>query len=209
MEGRITVMFIGGYEPCSLSDYPGEVACVLFTQGCNFRCPWCHNKGLWPFVALSERGEIDRWLEVLQYRIDRTPNQCYVVITGGEPTVRPELMPFLKVLRERGFKVKLDTNGSNPDIISELCSDGLVSYIAMDIKAPLCDERKYNEACGTAVDMNAIHRSIGIIASGGLPYTFRTTMIPALALKDIVKIQLEMQNYNHKLQGYKEAKKWV
>jgi len=142
-------MLIGGIQRCSFSDYPGKVAAVLFTQGCNFRCPFCHNGTL-----LSKNG--DNTLEeqeVFDFLKLRKGKLHGVVITGGEPTEHDDLPQFIRKIRELGFVIKLDTNGSHPEMIELLLQEKLIDYFAMDIKAPF---NKYNTLCGIDVDIQAI-----------------------------------------------------
>lgn len=147
---------------------------VMFCGGCNFRCPFCHNRELVlghhsmadvPFDYISERlKKFRKWIE-------------RVVITGGEPTIHKGLRKIIEALREQGLKVKLDTNGSNPDAIKELVADGFIDYIAMDVKGPL---GAYERWCGTDVDESRIRESIDFILEGRVDYEFRMTLVPFL-----------------------------
>ncbi|MGW8161369.1 MAG: anaerobic ribonucleoside-triphosphate reductase activating protein [Desulfobulbales bacterium] len=166
-------MIIGGMQRCSLSDYPGRVAAVLFTQGCNFRCPFCHNGSLLPKKGAAFLDE-SMVLDFLRSRCGRLGG---VVITGGEPTEHADLPQFISRVKEFGFDVKLDTNGSHPEMVEQLLQEGLVDYIAMDIKAPLA---KYDTLCGVNVDIRAIRSSIALIAAGMVPHHFRTTHVKSL-----------------------------
>jgi pyruvate formate lyase activating enzyme len=166
-------MIIGGMQRCSFSDYPGRVAAVLFTQGCNFRCPFCHNSALLAkkgTVSLAESGIID-FLRLRRGRLEG------VVITGGEPTEHKDLPQFIARVKVLGFPIKLDTNGSHPEMVELLQQERLVDYIAMDIKAPLY---KYDTLCGTNVDTRAISRTISVLAAGSVPHHFRTTHVKSL-----------------------------
>jgi len=164
--GRVPTVMVGGIEPFSLSDFPGTVAAVIFTQGCNFRCPYCHNKPLIPM-----RGGVvqEKALAPVLARKGRVQG---VVVSGGEPTIQPGLPAFLFHLKEQGFKVKLDTNGSNPEVVERLVAQGLLDFIAMDIKAPASN---YSLLTGVEVDVSAIKSSIAVISSCGVPHLFRTT----------------------------------
>jgi len=168
-------MKIGGLERFSLTDFPGTPAAVIFTKGCNFRCPYCHNGSLIP----AGRGDDDPISEerVLSFLESRRGRLSGVVVTGGEPTIHPDLPRFLRLIREMGYAVKLDTNGGRPEVIGGLISRELVDFFAMDVKAPL---HLYPELAGTSVDVNAVMESISLIASSGVPHLFRTTVPPGL-----------------------------
>ncbi|MBN2121531.1 anaerobic ribonucleoside-triphosphate reductase activating protein [Candidatus Micrarchaeota archaeon] len=175
-------------QKTSLIDYPGEVSSTLFTVGCNMRCPFCHNRSLViPEEFPPQRVSAEQALTELSRR------QSYVgavVITGGEPTIHPELPWFISSLKEQGFLTKLDTNGTNPEMLSELYSAGALDYVAMDIKSSLED---YEEAAGSEVDIASIKESADIIRSSGVAYEFRTTVVPGL----------------HDLQKMGEIGKWL
>ncbi len=171
-------MKIGGLQKFSLIDYPGKIAAIVFTQGCNFRCPYCYNPELVDPALFREpldEGEIFSFLEARRGRLDG------VVITGGEPTLQPDLMDFICRVRELGFSVKLDTNGSRPEILKTLIDRGVIDYVAMDIKAPLTGrksdpENRYASVTRSSVDSEDIRRSIDLILSSGLDHEFRTTV---------------------------------
>jgi pyruvate formate lyase activating enzyme len=147
---------------------------VVFLPGCNFRCPFCHNHilvldpGSLPDIPL---GDVLRRAALHPGWIDG------LVVTGGEPTILPDIKPFLEAVRERSLAVKLDTNGSRPDVLSDLIGAGLVDAVAMDVKAPL-ETELYSLLAGVPVDVEAIRRSIAIIVKSGLSHTFRTTVVP-------------------------------
>jgi pyruvate formate lyase activating enzyme len=170
-------MILGGMQRCSFSDYPGRVAAVLFTQGCNFRCPFCHNGSLLPRKCAAPLTE----KEVLPYLATRRGKLGGVVISGGEPTEHADLPRFIARVRDLCFAIKLDTNGSHPEMVEQLLQEGLVDYIAMDIKAPL---HKYDVLCGVPVDTGAVRRSIAIIAGSGVEHHFRTTRVESLLTAD-------------------------
>jgi len=178
-------MLIGGFQPFTLSDFPGHVAAIVFTQGCTFRCPFCHNAGLLPTTAPLPHGP-DRE-QVLRFLAGRSGRLSGLVLSGGEPTLQPDLAAFTRAARASALAIKLDTNGSRPDIIEALLAEGLVDYVAMDIKAPL---EKYSLLCGVTVDTSEIVRSIGIIAGSGVPHHFRTTFYEAmLDQRDLENLQ--------------------
>ena len=176
-------MKIGGFQKVSLIDYPGRISAVVFTQGCNFRCPFCHNPELVDperFEGLIPEGEILTFLEKRKGRLDA------VVITGGEPTMQPELTPFIIHLKAMGYLVKLDTNGTLPNLLEEMLDRKLLDYVAMDIKAPL---ERYSEVTKTKADSQRITRSISLIMGSGVDYEFRTTAVKSLlAPEDLEEI---------------------
>ena len=165
-------MKIGGLQKCSLIDYPGKMCAIVFTIGCNFRCPYCHNPELVDETATEmTEGEIFAFLERRKNLLDA------VTITGGEPTVHEDLIPFIEKIRTRGFLIKLDSNGTNPHVLKEVLTRGLVDYIAMDIKSPLA---KYSETVTRPVDVEKIRESIALIMNSGIAYEFRTTVVKSL-----------------------------
>jgi len=169
-------MKIAGLVRSSLIDYPGKVAAVVFTQGCNFRCGFCHNPDLIK-IQNTESGvgddkSEDEFFDFLKTRIGKLDG---VVITGGEPLIQPDIMDFIAKIQALGFAVKLDTNGSSPDKLERLIETGLVDYIAMDIKGPL---DKYAKIC-SYLNTKVIQRSVKLIMQSGVPYEFRTTVLPA------------------------------
>lgn len=162
-------MKIGGLIKFTLIDYPGRVAAVVFTQGCNFRCRYCHNPELvYPHLLQPSMPKE----EVMSFLHRRQGTLEGVVITGGEPTLQEGLLPFMREIKALGYLIKLDTNGTKPDIIQEAIDQKLVDFIAMDLKAPL---EKYPLITGVAFDPNILQRSMDIIRQSGLPYEFRTT----------------------------------
>ena len=185
-------MNIGGIQKCSLIDYPGKISLVVFTRGCNFYCPYCHNPALirpepdgkGSGTGLSERpideNDLFCFLEKRKTLLDG------VVITGGEPTLHHDLPHFIRRIHEMGFLVKLDTNGSRPDILEEIVSGGLTDFIAMDVKtAPA----RYEPFSGKSFDASAIFRSVSIIINGGVHHEFRTTCVqPLVTDADIQQI---------------------
>jgi pyruvate formate lyase activating enzyme len=177
-------MTFAGFVPLSLCDYPGRAASVVFTQGCNFRCPWCHNAHLIPMACshppLDERDILTR-LEERRARVGG------VVVSGGEPTLHPALPCFLRRLKALGLSVKLDTNGTRPDVLKPLLEDGTVDFVAMDVKAPW---GRYAELAGAAdCDVGAVRDSLAMIAASGVAHQFRTTRVdPLLSEEDYAAI---------------------
>ena len=168
-------MLISGLQKLTLLDYPGTVACTVFTGGCNFRCPFCHNAAL----VLPELMDKDNQEEkVLSFLKKRQGVLEGVAITGGEPLLHADMPEFLGKIRELGFKIKLDTNGSFPERLMEIVNAGLVDRVAMDIKNP---PELYAKTVGLErLDMEAIERSKNFLLEGRVDYEFRTTVVKGL-----------------------------
>lgn len=175
-------MVIGGIHKNSLIDYPEKISCVLFSSGCNFACPYCHNPELAknnPSVCIGET-EIFDFLESRKNFLDG------VVISGGEPTIHGDIHSICKRIKAMGYPVKLDTNGSKPDVIKNLIDEGLVDYIAMDIKT---DPVRYSYFTKFGCDSTNILSSIQIIMNSKIDYEFRTTSVkPFVDVSAIEKI---------------------
>ena len=172
---------IKGLEKNSLIDYPGKVSAVVFLSGCNFRCPFCHNRDL---VLNPEGMESILENEILDFLEKRKKWLDGAVVTGGEPTIHPDLPEFLKKLKGLGYPVKLDTNGTNPQMLREIMERGLVDYIAMDLKAPL---EKYEKSSGVKVETEKIRESMELIIASGIGHEFRSTVLPKLHTKEDVQ----------------------
>lgn len=172
-------MRIGGFVPFTLLDFPGRVAAIVFLQGCNYRCPYCHNRALIPMrppeKRLAPEKVIRKHIEEYSDRLDG------VVVTGGEPTLQQDLPDFLGWIRSLGLETKLDTNGSRPRVLAKLLSAELLSYVAMDIKAPL---DKYPALTGRRNAADNVQQSIRLIAHSGVEHEFRTTVDETLLLPD-------------------------
>lgn len=183
-------MTLAGFVPLSLCDYPGRVASVLFTQGCNFRCPWCHNAHLLPVTspAGSVPYDTEEVIAVLAARRTRVDG---VVVTGGEPTLHAGLPAFLRRLHVLGLRIKLDTNGTRPAVLRTLFAERLLDYVAMDVKAPWA---RYAVLTGTyACDVAALRASVALIAGSGVAHQFRTTRVdPLLSGFDYEAIRLQI-----------------
>lgn len=165
----------------TLLDFPGKVACTVFLGGCNFRCPFCHNAGL----VLGRNVENLSEEEVLSYLNKRKGLLDGVCITGGEPTLRPDLKDFIIKIKSLGYSVKLDTNGSNPALLKELVNEGLLDYVAMDIKNCL---EKYPPTCGvTELNLDPIKESVAFLLSGEVDFEFRTTVVKELHTTEDIK----------------------
>ena len=173
-----------GLQKLTLLDYPGNIACTVFTGGCNYRCPFCHNRSL---VFLNENDSEISVDDIMDYVRNRKKVLDGVCITGGEPTLHKGLKNFIKGIKELGLKVKLDTNGSNFEVVKDLVENGLVDYIAMDIKN--CPE-KYPETIGlTAYDLSEVIRTKDYLLEGHVDYEFRTTVVKQFhEVADIEKI---------------------
>lgn len=169
---------IKGIQKTSVIDYPPYTSSVIFIGGCNFRCPYCHNHDLVlrhkDMPTITEK-EICDFLEGRKKWIDAA------VITGGEPTLYKELVDLIREIKKLGLKVKLDTNGTNPDMLWDLLEEKLIDYIAMDIKAPL---HLYDYITLVAVDKEKIQRSVSLIINSGIDYEFRTTVLPSMIKKE-------------------------
>ncbi len=174
-------MLLAGLIKCSLIDFPGRVAATVFTQGCNLRCSFCHNQSLIsmrPPVS-GHSIQIDAFFRFLQERKDLLEGVC---VTGGEPTQHLDLARFLTQIKGQGYLVKLDTNGTRPQVLADLVEKGLVDYFAMDVKHRL-DTEHYASGCGKPLPLDHICESIAYICESGVPYEFRTTVVPGLHVK--------------------------
>lgn len=188
-------MIIGGLQKISLLDFPEKIAAIVFTMGCDFRCGYCHNPELINGEAKIE--EVFEFLKTRQGKLDG------VVITGGEPCLQKDLPEFIKQVKELGFAVKLDTNGSFPEMLEKVLPD--LDYVAMDIKAPL---EKYSQIVNVDVDTSKILKSIEVLKNGGVDYEFRTTVVKSqLSFEDFEKIgQLIQGAPRYYLQRFEASK---
>jgi pyruvate formate lyase activating enzyme len=181
-------MMIGGWQKFSLLDYPDHMAAIIFTQGCNFRCPFCYNPMLVEPIgklsdtsAKAEENQKGRSLinpdDLFAFLRERQGKLDAVVVTGGEPTIQSDLPEFLARIKDYAYKIKIDTNGANPKMIEKLLAAGLVDYLAMDIKAA---PDKYDLVAGVQPELDKIRESVKLIMDSGRPYEFRTTLVPEL-----------------------------
>ena len=176
-----TKILIGGLQKSSLIDYPEKISAIIFTQGCNFSCPYCHNPEL-----IKGKGKGEREKEIIEFLHSRIGKLDGVVITGGEPTLHKDLPEFIKQIKEMGFAVKLDTNGTNPEMLQQLINKKLIDYVAMDIKAPI---EKYSEVVNKKINTDNILKSIEILKNSDIDYEFRTTVVKSqLSIEDFEKI---------------------
>lgn len=203
-------MKIGGLQKFSLLDYPDHLSAIIFTQGCNFRCQFCYNPMLvepltgqsqsnLPEESGKEVKEVGHLIEegdLFDFLKSRADKLDAIVITGGEPTMHNDLPGFVKKIRQLGFKVKLDTNGTNPVMLKDLLAEKLLNYIAMDLKAA---PKRYDLTTGVQPNLENIRKSITIIKESGLPYEFRSTIVPELVEMDDIKEMGQM---------IKDADKW-
>ncbi len=185
-------MLIGGWQKFSLNEYPGKTSAILFTQGCNFRCRYCHNPDLVlkpQFTQLIAIDEIFAFLQSRQGKLDA------VSITGGEPTLQQDLIPFIRKIKKMKFLIKLDSNGTNPDMLAKIIKLNCVDYLAMDIKAPL---EKYQKITSTVVDSAQLQKSINLIINSGIEHEFRTTIVKSLTSQaDLITISQTIQGAQH------------
>ena len=186
-------MRIAGLQKCTLLDYPGKVACTVFLPGCNFRCPFCHNYEL--IANPEDLMEEEQLLSFLQKRVGLLQGVC---VTGGEPTLQPQLPEFLRKLRAMGYSVKLDTNGYRPEVLRAVLEQGLVDYVAMDVKN---GKDAYAATCGLeSMDLAKIEESILLLQTSGVDYELRTTLCRPLHDEKTV------QNMAHWLQSFTKTK---
>jgi len=193
-------MKIGGLQPVTLLDYPGKMAAIVFTSGCNMRCPFCYNFQLVlpEYLTSSRLYDEDNVIDFLSRRRKYLDG---LVISGGEPTLQDDLSEFLAKMKKIGYDIKLDTNGYIPEMLKRLIDDGLVDYIAMDIKGPLTDYEKFS-----GVPAGRVKESIDLVMRSDLPYEFRSTLVKGLHVLEDVSEMAEaikgaekyfLQNYNN------------
>lgn len=197
IQGGKSVMKIGGLNKLTTQDFPEHLACIIFTKGCNFNCSYCYNRDL-----VDNKAETIDEDYVMAYLYKRRKILDGVVISGGEPTIWDDLIPFIKKVKEFKLDIKLDTNGYNPTMLKKILDNNLVDYIAMDIKA-IPD--KYMKVINKKIDFNKILESIDLIKKSNIKYEFRTTIMKGVHdKKDIIKIlkligdsKLYLQNFQY------------
>lgn len=179
-------MRIAGLQKTTFLDFPGKLSCVVFTLGCNFACPFCHNGDI---VDVSGHGESliseDSFFDFLRKRVGVVEG---VVISGGEPTIQKDLEKFARKIKKMGYQIKLDTNGNRPDVLKKLLEKKLIKYVAMDVKN--CFE-KYSQTTGVTIDIGNIKESMDILKNSKIEYEFRTTLVPGLHDLKGVRIMVE------------------
>ncbi len=199
-------MFLASFEKFTLVDYPGKIATTVFTQGCNFRCPFCHNPELvfkYKSSLNSKNNVIEKkFFQFLEARKGKIEAVC---ITGGEPSLQPDLLKFMSKVKNKGYLVKLDTNGTKPSIIQEAIEKQIVDYIAMDIKHTL---NKYEQAVGIKTKLDNIIKSVKLIQNSKIDYEFRTTVVPGIHREEDFKEIADWLKGSKKyyLQEYREEK---
>lgn len=180
---------IGGLQKTTLIDYPGKLAATVFLIGCNFRCPFCYSSELVLPEKIKKQPRIPE-KDFFKFLKERRGLLEGIVICGGEPTINKDLPQFIKKIKKLGYLVKLDTNGSNPEILKALIDEELIDYIAMDIK----QSQNYDRAAGVKVDLKKIRQSIKLIKDSGIGYEFRTTVVPTIHTKaDIIQIAKDIK----------------
>lgn len=192
-------MNFGGFQLMTVLDYPGELSSILFTKGCNLKCPYCHNSSI-----ASGSGSNISISDVLKKLISRKDKINHVVISGGEPSIHNELIQFMIRLKMEEFKIKIDTNGLNPDFINQILRLSLVDYIAMDIKTVL-NSTEYEKVTGIPIkdsDISAIVDSINAIIQSNIKYEFRTTVVKDYHSIDTLKKIADMRLPIHFLQKF-------
>jgi len=169
-------MRIGGLQPVTLLDHPQKVAAIIFASGCNMRCPFCYNSSL-VIPEIIEKSSFIPEVDLIAFLKKRKKYLDGIVLSGGEPTIQPDIKEFCSKVKAIGYDIKLDTNGLAPKILKELILEGLIDYIAMDIKGPIDN---YKNFCGVDIDPASIRESIDLIINSKLPYEFRTTLVKQL-----------------------------
>lgn len=169
-------MIIGGLQKTSLIDFPEKISAIIFTQGCNFRCGYCHNPELLNRADAKYSEE-----EIFEFLKSRVGKLDGVVITGGEPTLQKDLKTFIEKIKGMGFCVKLDTNGTNPEMLEDLINSNLLDYVAMDIKSSIIN---YEKTVSVNVNIDNIKKSINLLKNSDIKYEFRTTVLKSLISKE-------------------------
>ena len=184
-------MIIAGLQKTTLIDYPGKIACVVFLAGCNFRCPWCYSSELVLPAKIVKQPKIEE-KDFFDFLRSRQGQLDGVVICGGEPTINKDLPQFIQKIKNLGFPVKLDTNGSNPEMLKNLVDTKLIDYVAMDIKiAP--ENSVYQNVMTEGITMDKIKESVEFLKRGNLDFEFRTTVVDTV----------------HKKEDFLEIAKWI
>ena len=199
-------MRIASLQKQSFIDWEGKTAAVIFTKGCIFRCGYCHNSSLVLPHLLDRTPDLSE-KEIMGYLLSRKNWLDGVVITGGEPTIQPDLPTFMAAVKEAGFAIKLDTNGTNPDMLNELIKNKLTDYIAMDIKTVL-EEDKYSEIIGVQAGnlINRVAASVELLRKGAVNYQLRTTLIPTMHTPEIKnRLVKEFKSDNYVLQEFRSG----
>ena len=187
---------IYGIEKSSLIDYEGYISTVVFLGLCNMNCFYCHNRNI-----LSAQKDVMSTDDFISFIKSRIPLIDAVVISGGEPTIHGQLIPFIKQIRELGFRIKLDTNGSNPAVIKQIIEEGIVDYIALDIKGP---SSRYPEITSSLIQGETVYKTLSLIIDSDISYCVRTTMVPTITVDDLKLIAYQLPKVDSwKLQWYR------
>lgn len=197
------MIILGGLQKTTLIDYPGKIACTVFSVGCNFRCPFCYSSELVLPKKIKEQPKIPE-KDFFDFLKQRQGMLEAVVLCGGEPTIHKDLLGFIQKIKKLKFAVKLDTNGSNPEILEKLIKEKLIDYVAMDIKAP---KQKYEFFSGAKLLKN-VEQSIEILRQNKIEYEFRTTVAPGLEKQDLLGVGnwLAGEDVNYFLQEFNSQK---
>jgi pyruvate formate lyase activating enzyme len=200
MEKNI-VMVISGFQKLTLIDYPEHTACIIFTQGCNFKCPFCHNSNLIQMTNSSNKIDEQVLFDYLDKRKGLIDGVC---ISGGEPLLQQDIELFIVKIKEKGYKIKLDTNGSVPSLLKKLIDHKLIDYVAMDVKNTFS---KYHLTAGVNVNINNIKQSIEILKNSNIDYEFRTTVVKEFHSIDDINEILEFlgPNVKYYIQNYRDC----
>ncbi len=195
-------MKIAGMVKNSCVDYPGKIACVLFVPLCNYDCFYCHNRPI-----LHGAQETISEADALAFLAKRVGMLDGVVVTGGEPTLHKDLIPFLTKIKALGYPIKLDTNGSRPEVVKQVLDAGLCDTFAVDYKAPF---RRYPEICGAGADAGKVLDTIELLRSANVPFEVRTTVVPQLALADLLTMARELPPVpRYVLNRYRKPETWL
>jgi len=200
-------MIIAGLQKTTLIDYPGKIACIVFLAGCNFRCPWCYSSELVLPLKIVKQPRISE-KEVLDFLRQRQGLLEGVVICGGEPTINKELSQFIEKIKNLGYSVKLDTNGSNPKMLKDLVETKLINYVAMDIKTA-SESPVYKDLMTEGITIDNIRESVEFLKSGKVDFEFRTTVVNTVHRKeDFLEIAkwIGGQNVVYYLQNFRAEK---
>lgn len=195
-------MVISGFQKLTLVDYPEHIACLIFTQGCNFRCPFCHNRDL--VNGMNSKNQIDE-NEIFNYLDKRKGLIDGVCISGGEPLLQKDIVLFMKIIKDKGYKIKLDTNGSKPLVLKKLIEKNLVDYVAMDVKNSYPN---YDKTSGLDnMNIDNIKQSIQILKNSNIDYEFRTTVVKELHSFDKIREICEYlgPNVKYYIQNYRDC----
>lgn len=195
---------IAGFMPLSMVDWEDHMCCVIFLKGCPFRCEYCHNASL-----VEGNVRTLEWDDVLKSLRDNREFVDRVTVSGGEPLMYPDILMLLRTLKDEGFKVKVDTNGYYPEMLEKVCNNGLVDYVALDVKAPL--NKSYDNLVGVRDSFNQVARSISLLSDSKLEYLFRTTVSKTLGIRELRAILRDLIFYagsdkiRWKLQRYQKT----